>query len=152
MPYIYWFPKMCHFWHVSIPNFRWKICNWCVRSGNQEHNFVECMFLIWPPTASRWESCHPGWYKCLSSAAKGWHCVVHTWTAVTNRYCMEWSHLSNYNFICNFSLAAFEFPQINYRAYNGKKYSTLYGSTCSTVHGRDAVSHSSCTSTCMWKI
>ena len=26
-----------------------------------------------------------------------------------------------------FSLAAMELPQINYRAYNGKKYSFVYG-------------------------
>ena len=26
-----------------------------------------------------------------------------------------------------FPLAAMEFPQINYRAYNGKKYSFVYG-------------------------
>ena len=32
--------------------------------------------------------------------------------------------ISNYNL---FSLAAMELPQINYREYNGKKYSFVYG-------------------------
>ena len=39
-----------------------------------------------------------------------------------------------------FFLAAFEFPQINYRLYNGKKYSTVYGVAGFFLDKEDAVS------------
>ena len=39
-----------------------------------------------------------------------------------------------------FFLAAFEFPQINYRLYNGKKYSTVYGIAGFFIDKEDAVS------------
>ena len=50
-------------------------------------------------------------------------------------YCNLLTHLrekvvqiSDYNHM--FSLAAMELPQINYRAYNGRKYSFVYGVSC----------------------
>jgi len=55
------------------------------------------------------------------------------------------SQVSTINFYLQCSLAAFDFPQINCRTYNGKKYSTLYGATFSLIHGREAVSLSYCT-------
>ena len=41
-----------------------------------------------------------------------------------------------------FFLAAFEFPQINYRLYNGKKYNTVYGIAGFSIDKEDAVSFS----------
>jgi len=37
------------------------------------------------------------------------------------------------------SFVGFEFPQINYRMYNGKKYSIMYGVVSYVIHGREAV-------------
>ena len=37
------------------------------------------------------------------------------------------------------SFVGFEFPQINYRMYNGKKYSIMYGVVSYMIHGREAV-------------
>ena len=37
------------------------------------------------------------------------------------------------------SFAEFELPQINYRMYNGKKYSIIYGLVSYLSHGREAV-------------
>jgi len=41
--------------------------------------------------------------------------------------------------IVTISFAAFDLPQINYRMYNGRKYSILYGVASYFSHGMEAV-------------
>jgi len=41
--------------------------------------------------------------------------------------------------IVTISFAAFDLPQINYRMYNGRKYSILYGVATHLICGREAV-------------
>ena len=48
-------------------------------------------------------------------------------------------HVDHPRLIVAVSFIGFELPQINYRMYNGKKYSVIYGVVSFLIHSREAV-------------